>query len=278
MRNNYFFATRFGWLLPLMLIGCSEATDRTARQRVEGQDPPANNGGAPNQEDPNDEEGMEGEEPTDAGAPGQDAGGPSTDGGAVEDTGGGAVTDAGGGGVTSTLYIDFVLHFVGTRHNNCVFLRSRDGKKVDVSGYVLRSENSSFALPSGTSIPAGDALVVHWNSAGTNDADDVWTGAGLGNLSTTEDELIFMRPASATNRVVAYVRWDTDGTFGNAPADPYGTPGVSAPTTALAVAAGLWDSSYVNVTGVNFIEKALQLADRSTAPGTTASDWTIITK
>jgi len=274
---------RLGWLLPMLLVGCGPSAERS-QQALQHEDSamadtgPGMDGEQPNGEDPGE---MEGEEPTDAGAPSEDTAGPSKDAGSAMDTG---VMDARDAAPRPEdgLYLDFVLHFAGPasdpRPNNCIFIRTTTGRTIDVGGYVVRSESNSFTMPAGTSVPASDALVVHWNSAGTNDADDVWTGPGVGNLSTLEDEVMVMRPASATNRVVAYVRWDTDGTFGNAPTDPYGTTGVSLPTTAIARAAGAWDTSYVNVAGVDFTRQALQLRERVGAPGTTASDWFIVTK
>lgn len=170
-------------------------------------------------------------------------------------------------------FIDFILHLMDDGSpNNCVIIGARSGEEIDMSGVVVGANGLHFRLPEGTIIPAGGRLVVHWNASGPTTPSDVWTGPGLGDFSLIEGEVILVRPKGGRHvptppRVIDYLKWDTDDVFGNDGAlfDPH--------NERAARAAGLWDGSFADVAGADFLMEVLALLNPADGPGVTGSDY-----
>ncbi len=112
--------------------------------------------------------------------------------------------------------------------NQIVELKNAGSSSVNIGGWVFCHQfNYSSAIPSGTTIPAGGLLVIHFNQAGTNSSTDIFFPGD--QIGTTSDLGLYVNAsnfASAAN-MRAFVQ------FGGVPA---------AGRQDVAQAASLWTS------------------------------------
>jgi hypothetical protein len=66
---------------------------------------------------------------------------------------------------------------------------------VNVSGWEIWIDNTSFALPAGTSIAAGDFLVLHADT-GTDDANNLFMVAALNALPAANEVALYQTPTT----------------------------------------------------------------------------------
>jgi len=74
-----------------------------------------------------------------------------------------------------------------------------------VSGYKILAAGKTYTIPASTNIGPGNYLVVHWNTAGTNDATNLYTGtASWAAMPTLAGDVYFTKPADAPEDYVEY--------------------------------------------------------------------------
>lgn len=113
--------------------------------------------------------------------------------------------------------------------NGTVTLINASADPIDVGGWFICQRPSYVPLPDGTTIGAGQRLIVHANT-GDNTATDIFVGGGLGLLGGSGEVALYTDASfDSADSMVAYVGWGGGGRQG------------------VAQAAGLWGDSNLDV-------------------------------
>lgn len=157
------------------------------------------------------------------------------DGGSAADANGGSI-DAAGGGIDAdpstpdaTPPVDaapppnFIINEIlydpagGDDGNEWIEIKNAGSTSADIGGYRLCGANFSYqTLPANITIAAGETIVVHWNTTGTNGtpAGHYYTGPAtpMGNTGTASGDksmAIYLPtgPFGSASSIVDYVQW-----------------------------------------------------------------------